>query len=170
MARTVLLWLALVNCGPVFNEIECLLKEATSLIGIREQGGNNRGPVVDKIITEAGGKPGQAWCSYTMIYIWKQCGVPHKGTNGMAMSWAKPERRVPERSSVRPADVFTIYNKALKRIGHVGMVYKVFPEETFFQSFEGNVNFRGDRESVGSGAKCLMREYANVNGVYRWTK
>jgi hypothetical protein len=152
----------------VFNKIECLLKEATSLIGIREQGGNNRGPVVDKIIIEAGGKPGQAWCSYTMIYLWKRCGVPHKGTNGMAMSWAKNERRVPQRSSVRPTDVFTVYNKALKRIGHVGMVYKVFPEEPFFQSFEGNVNFRGDRESRGSGAKCLMREYSVANGFFRW--
>lgn len=88
----------------------------------------------------------------------------------MAMSWAKKERAVKARQQVRATDVFTVYNKALKRIGHVGMVYKVFPEEPFFQSFEGNVNFRGDRESVGSGAKCLMREYKNVNGIYRWTK
>ena len=87
----------------------------------------------------------------------------------MAMSWAKKERLVPARKAVRAADIFTVYNKALGRIGHVGMVYRVFPEETFFTSFEGNVNMRGDRESVGSGAKCLMREYSVVNGVYRWT-
>jgi hypothetical protein len=170
MACFVFLWLAFANCSPVLNEIECLLATAKKYIGIREQGGNNRGPVVDRIITEAGGKPGQAWCSYMMIYLWRQCGIPHKGTNGMAMSWAKKERAVKARQQVKATDVFTVYNKALKRIGHVGMVYKVFPEEPFFQSFEGNVNFRGDRESVGSGAKCLMREYKNVNGIFRWTK
>lgn len=170
MACLVFLFLAFANSSPLFNEVECLLATAKKYIGIREQGGNNRGPVVDKIIKEAGGKPGQAWCSFMMIYLWKQCNVPHRGTNGMAMSWAKKERLVPARKAVRATDIFTVYNRALGRIGHVGMVYRVFPEETFFTSFEGNVNMRGDRESVGSGAKCLMREYKVVNGIYRWTK
>jgi hypothetical protein len=86
------------------------------------------------------------------------------------MSWAKPERKVSETRSVRQADIFVTYNKKLKRIGHVGMVYAVYPEENFFKSFEGNTNFRGDRESVGSGARCLMREYKNVHGIYRWVE
>ena len=101
-----------------------------------------------------------------MIYLWKKCGVPHKGTNGMAMSWAKADKAV--RGAVRETDVFTVYNKALGRIGHVGMVFKVFPEEPFFKSFEGNVNARGDRESHRSMAGCLMREYAVTNGIFRW--
>lgn len=84
----------------------------------------------------------------------------------MAMSWAKADKAV--RSPVRETDVFTIYNKALGRIGHVGLVYQMFPEERFFKSFEGNVNARGDRESRRSMAGCLMREYAVVNGMYRW--
>jgi len=168
MACTLLLWLALANCSPLLNKISCLLSEATSKIGIREQGGNNRGPVVDVIILQAGGRPGQAWCSYMMIYLWKRCGIPHKGVNGLAMSWAKKDREVVGRRSVQATDLFTIYNKALGRIGHVGMVFRVFPEESFFTSFEGNVNLRGDRESLGSGAKCLMREYKAVNGIYRW--
>lgn len=180
MACFIFLWLALVDCSPLLNKVikdikaslahkrECVLSEATALIGVKEQGGNNRGPMVDVIIREAGGKPGQAWCSYTMIYLFKRCGAFHKGTNGMAMSWAKREREVGARQNVRPTDLFTIYNKALGRIGHVGMVFKTFPEESFFTSFEGNVNLRGDRESVGSGAACLMREYKAVNGFYRW--
>ena len=103
-----------------------------------------------------------------MIYLWKKCGIPHKGVNGMAMSWARADKAVPDR--VRTADVFTIYNRALGRIGHVGMVYQTFPEEPFFNSFEGNVNARGDRESHRSMAGCLMREYRVANGFFRWAK
>jgi len=138
------------------------------LIGTREGPINNRGPRVDSIIRFAGGIPGQAWCSYTMIYLWKRCGIPHKGVNGMAMSWARADRAVPDR--VRPTDLFTIYNRALGRIGHVGLVYEVYPEEPFFKSFEGNVNARGDRESRRSMAGCLMREYNVANGFFRWDR
>jgi hypothetical protein len=104
-----------------------------------------------------------------MIYLWKKCSFPHKGTNGMAMSWAKADKAVKGRA-VRETDVFTVYNRALGRIGHVGLVYQTFPEEPFFKSFEGNVNARGDRESHRSMAGCLMREYSVANGFFRWTK
>ena len=104
-----------------------------------------------------------------MIYIFKKCGSVFKGVNGTAMSWARKEKAV-VLMPIRVTDVFTVYNKALGRIGHVGMVYQVYPEEKFFQSFEGNVNARGDRESHRSMAGCLMREYPVANGFYRWAK
>lgn len=34
--------------------------------GVTEQGGNNRGPVVDRIIRKAGGTPGEPWCGDTV--------------------------------------------------------------------------------------------------------
>jgi len=169
MARTLLLCLAFAYSGSLFAQIACIKQQAKRLIGTREGPVNNRGPRVDSIIRYAGGIPGQAWCSYTMIYLWKKCGVPHKGTNGMAMSWAKADRAV-RAKAVMETDVFTVYNRALGRIGHVGLVYQVFPEEPFFKSFEGNVNARGDRESHRSMAGCLMREYAVANGFFRWIK
>lgn len=168
MARLILLCLAFAYSGVGFAQVDCLKQQAKRLIGTREGPINNRGPRVDSIIRYAGGIPGQAWCSYAMIYLWKKCGIPHKGVNGMAMSWARADKAVPDR--VRTADVFTIYNRALGRIGHVGMVYQTFPEEPFFKSFEGNVNARGDRESHRSMAGCLMREYRVANGFFRWAK
>jgi hypothetical protein len=159
-----------IRAGLRQKQTACIKSQAKRLIGTRESGGNNRGPRVDSIIRYAGGTPGQAWCSYTMIYIWKRCGVPRAGTNGMAMSWAKIDKKVLSTRHVVETDLFTVFNKYLGRIGHVGMVYKVYPEEPFFQSFEGNINSRGDRESNRSMAGCLMREYAVANGFYRWVK
>lgn len=86
----------------------------------------------------------------------------------MAMSWAKADKAA--KGTARETDVFTVFNKALGRIGHVGMIYTAYPEEPFFRSFEGNVNARGDRESHRSMAGCLIREYKVVNGVFRWAK
>lgn len=138
------------------------------MVGLEEGPVNNRGPILDEMVREAGGKPGLPWCSFMMIYIYRQCRVPIKGVDGRALSWAKKERAV--KGEIRIADLFTIYNKALGRIGHVGMVYSVYPEERFFLSFEGNINARGDRESKRSYAGCLMREYAVTNGFWRWAK
>lgn len=126
--------------------------------------------MVDVIIRNAGGKPGQSWCSYTLIYVWKRCNLAIQGLGGMALTWAKPDRRIWNNAQVRQTDVFTIYNRYLGRIGHVGMVYELYPEEPFFKSFEGNVNAKGERESVGSSVACLMREYRAVSGFYRWVK
>ncbi len=181
MVGIVFLWLALINSSPLLNKVvatptnksntspytACIKAQARRIIGTREVGGNNRGPRVDSIIRLAGGKPGQAWCSYTLIYLWRKCNAPHEGTSGMAMSWAKQSKAIQARN-VNVTDVFTVFNKYLGRIGHVGMVYEVYPEEPFFKSFEGNINSRGDRESNQSMAGCLMREYSVVNGFYRW--
>ena len=182
MVGIVFLWLALVDSSPLLNQVikdirkglrqkhtTCAMSKAKGLIGTREVGANNRGPRVDSIIRYAGGVPGQAWCSYALIYIWKRCGISREGLNGMAMSWAKKDRAV-IKERLTETDVFTVYNKHLGRVGHVGMVYKIYPEESFFQSFEGNINARGDRESKRSKAGCLMREYSVANGFYRWMR
>jgi hypothetical protein len=87
----------------------------------------------------------------------------------MALSWAKQNKRVHMTSFVKSTDIFVTYSKQLKRIGHVGMVYETYPEEPFFKSFEGNTNARGQRESKRSVAACLIRQYDNCYGFYRWT-
>lgn len=169
MARSFFLWLAFAYCGVSVAQVDCIKHQAKLLVGTREGPVNNRGPKVDSIIRFAGGIPGQAWCSYVQIYIWKKCGITIKGVNGMAMSWAKQERLV-RKDLIMAPDHFTIYNKALGRIGHVGIVFRTYPEESFFMSFEGNINSRGDRESRRSKAGHLAREYNACNGFYRWWK
>lgn len=55
--------------------------EAVRCIGIMEQGGNNRGPEVERIIRSGGGVPGQSWCGWGMAHCYKVAG-------SKAVTWA----------------------------------------------------------------------------------
>jgi hypothetical protein len=142
---------------------DCLLDEARKLIGIKEVGGNNRGPEVDKIIISSGGKPGQAWCAYTQVFIHKKCRLSH--ANGMALSWfIKP--RIIHKNQYTQGDVFSVYNSGLRRIGHVGLIEQVLPSGKFIVTIEGNTSGGGSRE--GDGVYRLTRSTKNVYSFARW--
>lgn len=49
-------------------------EEAVHLIGVMEQGGNNVGPMVEKIIREGGGRRGDPWCGWFMACVYKRAG------------------------------------------------------------------------------------------------
>jgi hypothetical protein len=55
----------------------------------------------------------------------------------------------------KPADVFGIYFRDLKRIAHVGLVEKV--KNDWIYSLEGNTNIDGGREGDGVYAKKRHR-------------
>lgn len=59
------------------------LNEARKLLGTLEQGGNNRGPTVDKIIRENGGTPGEAWCGDFDAHCYRKA-----GSKSVTRSWA----------------------------------------------------------------------------------
>lgn len=48
--------------------------QAVSDLGVREHGGNNRGPDVERIIREAGGTPGEPWCGDAVFAWYKRAG------------------------------------------------------------------------------------------------
>lgn len=50
------------------------LREAERLIGVMEQGGNNRGPGVEQIIRSGGGSVGDAWCGWFNAHCYKTAG------------------------------------------------------------------------------------------------
>jgi hypothetical protein len=163
----VLLFLWIINLGIDLDAVgqskaHCILIEARKLIGIKEAPGqNNRGPEVDKLILRAGGKPGQAWCGWTARAVHMDCGCPAGG--GMAMSWFVPSRLV---YKIVPGDVFSVWNKYLNRIGHIGIVEQVLPGEKFIVTIEGNTNGFGSRE--GSGVCRLTRPVKQVYNYARW--
>lgn len=57
--------------------------EAEKLLGTVEQGGNNRGPMVEKIIRANGGVPGEPWCGDFVAYCYRLA-----GSSAVTRSWA----------------------------------------------------------------------------------
>ena len=163
----VLLLLCLIHLGIDLDAVgqskaHCILIEARKLVGIKEATGqNNRGPEVDKLVLRAGGIPGQPWCAWTARAVHLDCGCPAGG--GMAMSWFIPSRLI---STVVPGDVFSVWNKYMNRIGHIGMVEQVLPGGKFIVTIEGNTNGFGSRE--GSGVCRLTRPVKQVYNYARW--
>jgi hypothetical protein len=50
------------------------LDVAETLVGVMEQGGNNMGPMVTKIIKANGGTGPEPWCGDTVAYCYRQAG------------------------------------------------------------------------------------------------
>ena len=162
-----LLWLFNLGInGPVVNtwqaDAQCLLDEARNLLNVRESGGNNRGPVIDKIIVSSGGKLGQPWCGYFQRFIHLKCG--RQAGNGYSPSWFIPTRLV--KSNQVPGDVFSIYNSGLKRIAHIGMIEQILPNGKFVVTIEGNTGTSGIRD--GAGVHRLTRPIKSIYNFARW--
>lgn len=66
---------------------------AVADLGIVEQGGNNRGAAVERIIRLGGGNAGEAWCAWFVRYLlglvgWT--GANPRGYAGRALNWLTP--------------------------------------------------------------------------------
>lgn len=152
------------NLHAVASGSECLIQQARRCIGWKETPGrNNRGPEIDKLVLSVGGRPGLPWCGFFMMYIHQRCSLPKAG--GMAMSWFTRSSIV---SSPTPGDVFSVWNRYLNRIGHVGLVELVTPSGNAIVTIEGNTNGTGSRE--GSGVCRLTRPRKQIYSFARWWK
>jgi hypothetical protein len=168
----VLCILCLIHLGINLHAISqpkatCILKEARSLIGIRETPGkNNRGPEVDRIVVIASGTTkwlGTAWCGWFTTYCHKQC--KQKSAGGLAASWFVKNNLV-QSGGIQPGDVFSVWNRYMNRIGHVGIIEQVLPSGNFIVTIEGNTNGSGSRD--GGGVCRLTRPVKQAFNFARW--
>jgi hypothetical protein len=133
------------------------LEIAISKVGVREIGGDNRGPDVEMFQRAAKIAPGQPWC---MAFInWcaeqaaKELGVVSplealslQGFVQAHVDYFKPRGKVLDKSAdARPGDLAVFWYASLKRYGHVGIVERVEPGVRIF-TVEGNTNAAGGRE------------------------
>ena len=141
------------------------LRAADALVGVMEQGGNNTGPMVNKIIKANGGDIGEPWCGDFIAYCYRQA-----GSKAVTRSWA----------SVRALSGVT----GLKRVktpqagdlvrfnfDHVGMYVK--EAGMFIETIEGNTGASGavsDSKTGGDGVYRKRRAKSLVNDYLRVTR
>ena len=141
------------------------LRAADALVGVMEQGGNNTGPMVNKIIKANGGDIGEPWCGDMCAYAYRQA-----GSKAVTRSWASVRllggvqgvRRV---KTPQPGDLVRF------NFDHVGMYVK--EAGMFIETIEGNTGASGavsDSKTGGDGVYRKRRAKSLVNDYLRVTR
>jgi len=132
---------------------------ALNEIGVKEATGNNDGQRVEEYLAYTGLGKGYAWCAAFVSWCYGQAGLsaPRNAWSPalFPMSRRYAAGQLPQ-ESIRPADLFGIYNQGLGRINHVGIVRKL--EDKYILTVEGNIANR-----VLSKRRALATVYAFSN-------
>jgi hypothetical protein len=115
-----------------------------SLVGIREIGGNNKGPLVELIQETVGGHSAEAWCMSTIqtaiAYAELKCGIISRFpvTEHCMTAWVKaPAQLHVKFSPLKGAIAIWQYGKSQN--GHTGMFVEAI-EDKSMSTVEGNTN------------------------------
>ncbi|MCS4226438.1 CHAP domain-containing protein [Sphingobacterium sp. BIGb0165] len=132
---------------------------AVGEIGVHEATGSNDGARVEEYMAYIGLGKGHAWCAAFVSWCYGQAGlaVPRNAWSPALFPVARRYTSQQIRAgSIRPADLFAIYNQRLGRINHVGIVQRI--KGNWLLTIEGNV---ADR--VLSKRRPLATVYAFSN-------
>ena len=139
-------------------------KVAEGLIGVMEQGGNNAGPMVSKIIRENGGSGPEAWCGDFQSYNYR-----HAGSRAVQRGWAAV-RLIGFLAGMRVVKQPLRGDLVVFAFDHVGMFSRDLGDGTI-ETIEGNTGASGavsDSATGGDGvyrkvrAKSLVSRYVRV--------
>lgn len=149
---------------------------------VRETGGNNRGPDVEKYQKAAGAHAGDAWCDAFVNWCAEQgaaqLGVEspleQPGNQAYVQSlyeWAAKHDLLVEARDVLPGDLFVLYFPNLGRYAHVGFVLDMARYFDQYTTIEGNSTQKGTRESTdgGDGVVSNRRPVGPHTRFIRWT-
>jgi hypothetical protein len=140
------------------------LMEAGRLVGVTEAGGNNRGPMVDRIIKYALGDLGEAWCVDFNIWCYGHAGskiVKPGYTRAVRFMW--PVNGIIKTGNPRPGDMVRF------TFDHTGLYVKDNGDGTI-TTIEGNTGNQDISDPITGGvrrrtrAKSLVRDYLRVTG------
>jgi hypothetical protein len=164
--------------------VERLVAAALAFVGFTEQGGNNKGQVVERFLRGTNLAEPLPWCAAFVHHIghWSQLDEntrktrwPLPATASCLTLYDSAKRqgmlsKVPQRG-----DLFLMYVPSEKRIAHTGVVLsaRALPNGTYdCQTIEGNTNIGGSRE--GDSVMIRPRVLNSNNGIksdafIRWT-
>jgi hypothetical protein len=163
-----------------------LIAAATSFVGIGEEGGANRGQVVELFLRQVRQPPGQPWCAAFVHHVGYWSHFDHVSRSS---SWPLPatascwelgafaRARAVLRQDPEIGDVFLLRSHALKRFAHTGVVTSVDrvvqePDgDTVYlcSTIEGNTNHEGEREGKQTLQKQRVFSIHNGDRFIRWT-
>lgn len=156
----ILLALTLTVSLTAYPSASCVKEVAYSQIGVKEEGGNNKGKQVETYLKNAGINHPAAWCGAFVKWVLDQCHIDHWVTAWSPSGTSRNriyDRKKPNDNKVTPEqmDIFTLYYPSLKRIGHVGFIDEW--GDKWVTTIEGNTNDSGSRESF-SGDMVMKRK------------
>jgi hypothetical protein len=165
-------WQTLLNhavwmVGKRDNQLNSLqqraLRTAKTLVGVMEEGGNNTGPMVNKIIKANDGEIGEPWCGDFVAYCYNQA-----GSKAVTRSWASV-RALGAVGGIKKVKTPVAGDLVRFNFDHVGMYVK--EAGTFIETIEGNTGATGavsDSKTGGDGvykkrrAKSVVSDYLRV--------
>ena len=147
------------------------LEIAATQIGVREIGGPNCGPEVEKYLASVGLPKGNSWCMSFVYWCFQEAaselGVknPLVKTGGVLKGWNDATctkilaaDAINNPSLVKPGQIFIIDHGG--GLGHTGMVKSV--NGGFLTTIEGNTNNTQSREGLGV-FELTTRKIKNIN-------
>lgn len=169
-----------------------LIAAANAFVGLREEGGDNRGQMVEMFLREVRQPPGEPWCAAFVHHVgyWS-----HFDASVRQSSWPLPAtascwelgqyalvRRILVKDA-RPGDVFLAYSKGLGRFHHAGIVVSVdarYPEPTagavgehglwVCTTVEGNTNDDGSPNGNATLRKVRRLNTLAGDRFVRWVE
>jgi hypothetical protein len=141
------------------------LEAAESLVGVMEVGGNNRGPMVNRIILANDGAIGEPWCGDFVAYCYRQA-----GSKAVTRSWASV-RLLGSVSGVQRVSKPLAGDLVRFNFDHVGMFVR--DAGAFIETIEGNTGATGavsDSRTGGDGVYRKRRPKSLVADYLRVTK
>jgi hypothetical protein len=164
-----------------------LIAAAASLVGVREEGGNNRGLMIERFLRGVKQPPGQPWCAAFVHHVgyWSHFDYasetstwPLPSTASCYMLGAYAKQRGVLLEEPADGDVFLLWNARLARFAHTGIVARVREKgetpggDAWFDcdTVEGNTDVGGSRE--GDGVMRRVRRFHPKVGdrFIRWAE
>lgn len=161
------------------------LEEMGKLVGVMEVGGNNRGPVVSKIIEENGGTGPEPWCGDTVAYAYRKAGskvVQRAWAAVVNLGFLSGMRILKTKLSALAGDILVFEFNGDGVPDHTGLLrywlryVNGIPvkcparEATHAATREGNTGARGavsDSTTGGDGVYDKIRELAQIQRAVR---
>jgi len=139
-------------------------KIGLGLVGVMEQGGNNAGPMVSKIIKANDGFVGEPWCGDFVAYCYRLAGSDLVNRSWASVQALDDQPGIKETTKPREGDLVTF------DFDHVGMFLRDLGNGEI-ETVEGNTGASGavsDSATGGDGvyrkkrSKSLVSEYLRV--------